>query len=254
MVLCRFIQRLQDGYFVYQRMEPITFRCKFTVTWNFTLFINHLQTTSVIIKETIAARKSSTPQNTYETSQLYSSGALKVACVGLQCVGFNQEVYKAILEHSAKLTETKWKPLTALVSASASNSIPTAPTGMDSTAPTPSGQVKGTKGTRHVLRGAATTFGTVAPSTPTTLQGPAQTTPTINGAGIVSSPVLPLGSATPSIWNMHASANNLSPSLIAPGGSLGSFVPSSSPLSATSKVFESTRNLPNSQKNAPSKA
>ncbi|KDR82042.1 hypothetical protein GALMADRAFT_49446, partial [Galerina marginata CBS 339.88] len=69
------------------------------------------ETTTAIVKETIAGRKNSSPQNTYETSQLYAAGALKVACVGLQCVGFNQEVYKSIIDHSIKFSETKWKAL-----------------------------------------------------------------------------------------------------------------------------------------------
>ena len=64
------------------------------------------------MKETLAGRKNSSPQNTYETSQLYAAGALKVACVGLQCVGFNQTVYKSILDHAAKFGQTKWKSLT----------------------------------------------------------------------------------------------------------------------------------------------
>lgn len=71
------------------------------------------QTISTIVKETISARKNSSPQNTYETSQLYAAGALKVACIGLQCVGFNQEVYKSIIDHSIKFSETKWKSLAA---------------------------------------------------------------------------------------------------------------------------------------------
>jgi hypothetical protein len=36
---------------------------------------------------------------------------LKVACVSLQCVGFNQEIYRSVLEHSTKLNQSKWKPL-----------------------------------------------------------------------------------------------------------------------------------------------
>ncbi|KAI6137461.1 hypothetical protein EDD17DRAFT_1679318 [Pisolithus thermaeus] len=28
-------------------------------------------------------------QNTYETGQLYAVGALRLSCVGLQCIGFN---------------------------------------------------------------------------------------------------------------------------------------------------------------------
>ncbi|KAF9032980.1 hypothetical protein BJ165DRAFT_1568111, partial [Panaeolus papilionaceus] len=66
---------------------------------------------SAIVKETIAARKNSSPQNTYETTQLYAAGALKVTCVGLQCVGFNQEVYKSMIEHSIKFSESKWKTM-----------------------------------------------------------------------------------------------------------------------------------------------
>ncbi|PPQ80183.1 hypothetical protein CVT24_006590 [Panaeolus cyanescens] len=72
---------------------------------------NSSQTISAIVKETIAARKNSSPQNTYETTQLYAAGALKVACVGLQCVGFNQEVYKSMIEHSIKFGESKWKTM-----------------------------------------------------------------------------------------------------------------------------------------------
>jgi hypothetical protein len=64
------------------------------------------------VKETLSGRKNSSPQNTYETTQLYAVGALKVACVGLQCVGFNQTVYKSVLDHAAKFGPTKWKSLT----------------------------------------------------------------------------------------------------------------------------------------------
>ncbi|KIM37739.1 hypothetical protein M413DRAFT_41915, partial [Hebeloma cylindrosporum] len=56
------------------------------------------ETQTCLIKETLSARKNTTPQTTYETTQLYTSGALKIACVGLQCVAFNQEVYRAIIE------------------------------------------------------------------------------------------------------------------------------------------------------------
>lgn len=67
------------------------------------------------MKETIAGRKNTSPQNIYETSQLYTSGALRVACVGLQCVGFNDDVYRAILDQSAKFVQTKWKTITGAV-------------------------------------------------------------------------------------------------------------------------------------------
>ena len=58
------------------------------------------QTTTAIIKETLSGRKNSSPQNTYETSQLYGVGALRVACVGLQCVGFSRAIYEGLMEHS----------------------------------------------------------------------------------------------------------------------------------------------------------
>ncbi|KAF7294621.1 hypothetical protein MIND_00998700 [Mycena indigotica] len=73
------------------------------------------ETTQALVKETISARKNISPQNVYETSQLYTAGALKVACIGLQCVGFNKAVYHAVLEQAARLaaatattTTTKW--------------------------------------------------------------------------------------------------------------------------------------------------
>ena len=34
-----------------------------------------------------------------------------MACVGLQCVGFNQEVYRSVSELAAKLNQSKWKAL-----------------------------------------------------------------------------------------------------------------------------------------------
>ena len=33
----------------------------------------------------------------YETGQLYAAGALKVACIGLQCIGFNEDLYRDLL-------------------------------------------------------------------------------------------------------------------------------------------------------------
>jgi hypothetical protein len=55
----------------------------------------------VIIKETLTGRKNLSAQNNYETSQLYAVGALRVACVGLQCVGFNEGLYRGLLDHAA---------------------------------------------------------------------------------------------------------------------------------------------------------
>ncbi|KIL68470.1 hypothetical protein M378DRAFT_21972 [Amanita muscaria Koide BX008] len=69
------------------------------------------ETTQAIIKETLSGRKNTSPQNVYETGQLYAAGALKVACVGLQCVGFNQAMYKALLEHAGRFAQNKTKTL-----------------------------------------------------------------------------------------------------------------------------------------------
>ncbi|KAI6105278.1 hypothetical protein EDD16DRAFT_1633121, partial [Pisolithus croceorrhizus] len=56
------------------------------------------ETTQALIKKTLAGRKNASPQNTYEAGQLYAVGALRVSCVGLQCIGFNNQVYHVILE------------------------------------------------------------------------------------------------------------------------------------------------------------
>ncbi|KAG1856645.1 hypothetical protein DFJ58DRAFT_702435 [Suillus subalutaceus] len=59
------------------------------------------ETTQTLIKETLAGRKNLSPQNLYETAQLYAVGALRVACIGLQCVGFSSVMYRAVLEQAA---------------------------------------------------------------------------------------------------------------------------------------------------------
>lgn len=59
----------------------------------------------MIIKETLAGRKNLSAQNNYETNQLYAAGALKVACVGLQCVGFNEGLYRGLLDHATAYTQ-----------------------------------------------------------------------------------------------------------------------------------------------------
>jgi hypothetical protein len=78
------------------------------------------------VKDTISSRKNTSPQNVYEVTQLYAAGALKVACVALQCVGFNNAMYKALLEQASKFALSKWKTASpappALCSGSAWNS------------------------------------------------------------------------------------------------------------------------------------
>ncbi|KXN91932.1 hypothetical protein AN958_11317, partial [Leucoagaricus sp. SymC.cos] len=93
------------------------------------------ETANYLVKETISGRKNVSPQNIYEVNQLYNAGALKIACVGLQCVGFNQEVYRSVLEHAAKFTQARWKTANtsgALVIANAAN-----PTSSPATASSP---------------------------------------------------------------------------------------------------------------------
>ncbi|CCM04570.1 uncharacterized protein FIBRA_06751 [Fibroporia radiculosa] len=68
------------------------------------------EATQSLIKETLAGRKNISPQNVYETSQLYAAGALKVTCIGLQCVGFNDALYGALLDHASTCAQTgKWR-------------------------------------------------------------------------------------------------------------------------------------------------
>nr|VWO94535.1 Putative lipase ATG15 (EC (Autophagy-related protein 15) [Ganoderma boninense] len=68
------------------------------------------ETSQALIKETLVGRKNTSPQNVYEVGQLYSVGALKIACIGLQCIGFNTALYRSLLEHAALCTQTgKWR-------------------------------------------------------------------------------------------------------------------------------------------------
>ncbi|KAF5349492.1 hypothetical protein D9756_008913 [Leucocoprinus leucothites] len=69
------------------------------------------ETANYLVEEIISARKHISPQNIYEVNQLYNAGVPKIASVGLECVGFNQEVYKSFLERAAKFTQSKWKPM-----------------------------------------------------------------------------------------------------------------------------------------------
>ncbi|TDL18486.1 hypothetical protein BD410DRAFT_753187 [Rickenella mellea] len=70
------------------------------------------ETVSTLIKDTLSGRKNTSPQNHYETAQLYAVGALKVACVGLQCVGFNTALYDAIVAQAARCTVSgRWRAM-----------------------------------------------------------------------------------------------------------------------------------------------
>ncbi|EGO21953.1 hypothetical protein SERLADRAFT_410420 [Serpula lacrymans var. lacrymans S7.9] len=73
------------------------------------------ETTQAIIKETTASRKNVSPQNLYEIAQLYAAGALKVACIGLQCVGFSNPMYRTILEQANNCARTgKWRNMNTI--------------------------------------------------------------------------------------------------------------------------------------------
>ncbi|GLB35623.1 hypothetical protein LshimejAT787_0211880 [Lyophyllum shimeji] len=80
------------------------------------------ETTQAIVKETIAARKNTSPQNVYEINQLYAAGALRVACVGLQCIGFNNAMYAALIEQAHAFAHSKWAGVTASTNVNANAS------------------------------------------------------------------------------------------------------------------------------------
>ncbi|PCH38536.1 hypothetical protein WOLCODRAFT_97291 [Wolfiporia cocos MD-104 SS10] len=68
------------------------------------------ETTQALTKETLAGRKNTCPQNVYEVAQLYAAGALRVACIGLQCIGFNHVLYRTVMEHAARCAQMgKWR-------------------------------------------------------------------------------------------------------------------------------------------------
>ncbi|GJE88106.1 hypothetical protein PsYK624_041890 [Phanerochaete sordida] len=64
------------------------------------------ETTQALVKETIAHRKNVSPQTIYEVGQLYAAGALKAACVGLQCIGFNDALYHGLLAQADVCAKT----------------------------------------------------------------------------------------------------------------------------------------------------
>lgn len=73
-------------------------------------FNGNAQATQIIIKETLASRKNTSPQNIYETNQLYTIGALKVVCVALQCVGFDEALYTEVLEKAEACKKSgRWR-------------------------------------------------------------------------------------------------------------------------------------------------
>ncbi|KAI0689839.1 hypothetical protein BC835DRAFT_1418232 [Cytidiella melzeri] len=67
-------------------------------------------TTQALVKETLSLRKNTSPQNIYETNQQYLAGALKAACIGLQCIGFNEDLYNGLLALAHGCSKTgRWR-------------------------------------------------------------------------------------------------------------------------------------------------
>ncbi|KAJ3993014.1 hypothetical protein F5050DRAFT_1810898 [Lentinula boryana] len=54
------------------------------------------------VNVTTLGRKNTSPLNTYEVNELYAAGAFKVAVITLQCVGFNDSMYRLLLEQASK--------------------------------------------------------------------------------------------------------------------------------------------------------
>lgn len=70
------------------------------------------------MKETLAGRKNVTPQIIFETSQLYAVGALKVAVVGVQCIGFNRMLYSVALQQTQRFQSLARSKVATVTSAS----------------------------------------------------------------------------------------------------------------------------------------
>jgi hypothetical protein len=68
--------------------------------------LNVLQTKRAIINDTLAERASVSPAVKYEVAQLYAVGALSVACVGLQCVGYDAQLSAALFAHAELVGNT----------------------------------------------------------------------------------------------------------------------------------------------------
>ncbi|KAL1742206.1 hypothetical protein HDZ31DRAFT_75657 [Schizophyllum fasciatum] len=77
------------------------------------------EATQAIAKETLAARKNTSPQHFFEVKELYAVGALRVACVGLQCIGYNKQMHRALLDQVKVCRAGRWsRPATAMGGAS----------------------------------------------------------------------------------------------------------------------------------------
>lgn len=60
--------------------------------------------------ETLRERRSIAPQLQLDVRQMYELGVLRVACVALQCTGYNQRLCDASAKHVEKcLRLSQWK-------------------------------------------------------------------------------------------------------------------------------------------------
>ena len=173
--------------------------------------INSVQASQAVIKETLTHRKNTSPQNVYETSQLYAAGALKVACIGLQCIGFNIGLYRTILEAAdrcagrvggSSVAQGGWK-LSPSTSPGPEQRAPSALSGprSNSATPTPTvGSISTTAPTANVSAGPLPLDGLpVAPLQPS-----------------MSAPVL-----SPTAWPVLAPSKPAPPSSVAPNQKTG---------------------------------
>ncbi|KAI0307209.1 hypothetical protein B0F90DRAFT_1622036 [Multifurca ochricompacta] len=99
----------KDGKWYYAGVYK-TIRLEDLKSREFEQLSNEASTIQALVKETLTGRKNVSPQTVYETTQLYFAGALKIACVGLQCIGFNDLLYRTILEQAEKCAQTgRWR-------------------------------------------------------------------------------------------------------------------------------------------------
>ncbi|KZV90814.1 hypothetical protein EXIGLDRAFT_694276 [Exidia glandulosa HHB12029] len=65
---------------------------------------------NAIIAETLRERRAVAPQLQLDVRQMYELGILRVACIGLQCTGYNQRLCETVYRHAEKCRRTgQWK-------------------------------------------------------------------------------------------------------------------------------------------------
>lgn len=65
---------------------------------------------NAIIAETLRERRAVAPQLQMDVRQMYELGALRVACVALQCTGYNETVCDTVYKHVDRCRKLgQWK-------------------------------------------------------------------------------------------------------------------------------------------------